>query len=150
MKTVFDKATRDNLIRRIQALDDPRSAQWGKMNLFQMVRHCALWEGWIQGKPPREYRQELLGHLFGGMALRNMAKDDKPLARNVPTGRDFKIRETEGDLAAERRRWAEMVAGYEHYSNPGFIHDFFGRMTVEQVGQLAYKHNDHHLRQFGG
>jgi hypothetical protein len=44
---------------------------------------------------------------------------------------------------------SDLVDGYEHYSNPDFIHDFFGRMTREQVGQLAYKHTDHHLRPFG-
>ena len=83
------------------------------------------------------------------MALRGMTKDDKPLARNIPTSKEFRINETTGDVAAERRKWAALVEEYEHYSNPDFIHDFFGRMTREQVGQLAYKHTDHHLRQFG-
>jgi hypothetical protein len=38
---------------------------------------------------------------------------------------------------------------YAHYANPSFFHTFFGKMTKEQVGQLVYKHADHHLRQFG-
>lgn len=71
------------------------------------------------------------------------------LARNIPTSREFRITDTAGDVAAERRKWAALVEEYEHYSNPDFIHDFFGRMTREEVGQLAYKHTDHHLRQFG-
>jgi len=28
------------------------------------------------------------------------------------------------------------------------MHPFFGKMTKEQVGYLAYKHTDHHLWQF--
>ncbi len=149
MTTVFDRATRAELIRRINAVDETASARWGKMNVYQMLRHCTLWDAWILGKPPRRYRQALIGRLFGRIALRGMTKDDKPLRRNVPTTREFQIEETHGDIPAEKRKWVALVEEYEHYSNPDFIHDFFGRMTPEQVGQLAYKHTDHHLRQFG-
>ena len=149
MTTVFDKSTRAALIRRINTVDETSTARWGRMNVYQMLRHCTLWEAWIQGRPPRAYKQAFIGRLFGRMALRGMTKDDKPLARNIPTSREFRVNETTGDVAAERRKWAALVEEYEHYSNPDFIHDFFGRMTREQVGQLAYKHSDHHLRQFG-
>lgn len=149
MTTVFDKSTRAELIRRINAVDETSAARWGQMNVYQMLRHCRQWEEWIQGRPPRGYKQAFIGRLFGRIALRGMTKDDKPLARNIPTSKEFRIIETTGDFAAERRTWAELVEEYEHYSNPDFIHDFFGRMTREQVGQLAYKHSDHHLRQFG-
>jgi hypothetical protein len=149
MKTIFDQVTRAELIARIHTLDESRRAQWGRMNVYQMLRHCTLWDAWIQGKPPRTYKQGLVGRLFGRMALRGLTRDDRPLSRNVPTTKEFKVRETDGDLAAERRRWAALLDDYEHFTNPGFIHDFFGTMTREQIGQLAYKHTDHHLRQFG-
>ena len=149
MPTVFDQATRAELIRRINTIGETSTARWGRMNVCQMLRHCTQWEAWIQGRPPRGYKQAFLGRLFGRMALRRMTKDDKPLARNIPTSKEFRIIETTGDVAAERRKWAALVEEYEHYSNPDFIHDFFGRMTREQIGQLAYKHTDHHLRQFG-
>ena len=149
MITVFDRDTRAQLIRRIGTVDEASTARWGRMNVYQMMRHCTLWEAWIQGKPPRPYRHAFIGRLFGRMALKAMTKDDTPLARNIPTTREFKITDTTGDVAAERQKWAALVAEYERYSNPGFVHDFFGRMTREQVGQLAYKHTDHHLRQFG-
>lgn len=149
MTTVFDKSTRAELIRRIKTVDENSTARWGRMNVYQMLRHCTLWESWIQGRPPRTYRQAFLGRVFGKMALKGLTKDDKPLARNVPTTRAFKVNETTGDVGAERQKWAALVEGYEHYANPDFVHDFFGRMTREQIGQLAYKHTDHHLRQFG-
>lgn len=44
--------------------------------------------------------------------------------------------------------WAEQIKSYKNYSNDNFIHDFFGKMTKEQIGVFAFKHNDHHLRQF--
>lgn len=78
-----------------------------------------------------------------------MIKDDRPLKKGMPSGAAFEVREKEGDIELTRQKWARLIADYAHYSNPGFIHDFFGKMTVEQIGILAYKHNDHHLRQFG-
>lgn len=77
-----------------------------------------------------------------------MIKDDKPIDKGVPTSTQFKIKETSGDIAALKQEWIELIQSYEYYSNPGFIHDFFGKMTQEQIGLLAYKHTDHHLRQF--
>jgi hypothetical protein len=44
MNSVFDKATRDELISRINTLNENSTAQWGKMNIYQMLKHCILWE----------------------------------------------------------------------------------------------------------
>jgi hypothetical protein len=118
------------------------------MNVFQMVRHCTTWEEWILGKNQYKYKQEFLGFIFGKMALRKMIDTEKPFDRNVPTSDQFKIKETSGDIESEKKKWIALINDYENYSNPGFIHDFFGKMTKEQIGRLAYKHTDHHLRQF--
>lgn len=67
MKTIFDKATRAELIGRINTLDETRTARWGKMNVYQMLRHCTLWEAWIQGKPRRAYKQTFIGRLSTSM-----------------------------------------------------------------------------------
>ena len=146
MKTVFDKTTRDQLISRISTLSVDSTAQWGKMNIYQMLKHCTLWEEWIAGN--KKYRRQFAGRLFGKMALKNILKDETPLRRNTPTFPAFKIKETNGDVAAEKTKWISLIEGYAHFSNPGFVHTFFGKMTPEQIGYLAYKHADHHLRQF--
>lgn len=148
MKTVFDKTSRDNLVDRIAALDENNTAEWGKMNVYQMVRHCSLFEEWVLGKNDPVYKQAFLGKIFGKMVLKGMVKDDSPIKRNMPTTDDLKIKETTGDLGSEKTKWIALIEHYEHYSNPEFIHDFFGKMTIEQIGILAYKHTDHHLRQF--
>jgi len=43
-----------------------------------------------------------------------------------------------------------LINEYSAYSFPdySFVHPFFGKMTKEQIGYHAYKHIDHHLRQF--
>jgi len=48
METVFDQPTRDELIRRIDALNENNQGGWGKMNLYQAVKHCAMRDEWMQ------------------------------------------------------------------------------------------------------
>jgi hypothetical protein len=146
MKTIFDKTTRDELINRINTLNENSTAQWGKMNVYQMLKHCTLWEEWISGE--KKNKQAFIGRLFGKMALKSILKDESPLRRNAPTIPGFKIRENHGDVAAQRAKWIALIEEHAHFSNPGFVHTFFGKMTKEQIGYMAYKHADHHLRQF--
>jgi len=50
MKTVSDLTTREELINRIQTLNENSKAGWGKMNIYQMVKHCTLSEEMMRGK----------------------------------------------------------------------------------------------------
>lgn len=149
MKTIFDKTTRDELIYRIDSLNENNTAQWGKMNISQMLKHCTLYEEWIQGKYHHRYKQSVIGRLFGKMALKDLLKDENPMRRNMPTIPALKVREA-GNVSLEKKKWITLIEDYAHYSNPGFIHSFFGKMTIEEIGYLDYKHSDHHLRQFNG
>ncbi len=147
MKTIFDKIIRDELIARIKLISPNNTAQWGKMNVYQMLKHCIQWEQMALGK--KKYKQSFLGRLFGKMALKDFIKDQTPFKRNVPTMPQFKIKETSGDIELERKNWINLIEEYAQFSNTDFVHPFFGKMTKDQLGYLAYKHTDHHLRQFG-
>ncbi len=98
METIFDLSTRNELIQRINLLKDKSIPVWGKMNVYQMVRHCNIWNEWVLGKEDFVYKQEFLGMLFGKMALKNNTKDDKPISRNMPAGKGFTVKEKDGDL----------------------------------------------------
>ena len=145
MKTILDKPTRDELIDRINTLNENSIAQWGKMSVSQMLKHCVQWEEMILGK--RVYKQSFIGKLFGKSALKGILKDDSKLKRNIPTDPAFKIKEN-GDIESEKTKWIALMEYHDHFSNPDFVHPFFGKMTKEQIGYLAYKHTDHHLKQF--
>ena len=148
MKTVFDKTTRDELISRINALNENNPAVWGKMNVYQALKHCTLWDEWVQ--TDKTHKQVFIGRLFGRMALKKVLKDEAPLAHNTPTLPEFRIKEPTGDIASEKKKWIALINNYTQFSKPDFVHSFFGKMTREQVGQIVYKHADHHLRQFNG
>ena len=146
MKTVFDKATREELIKRINGLNDGIEPQWGKMNVYQMIKHCTLFEEIMLGK--KTHKRMFIGRLFGKMALKSNLKADH-LKKNMPTLPWVKIKETEnGDVPSVRSKWIALIAEYGQFSAKEIIHPFFGKMTKGQIGQFAYKHTDHHLRQF--
>jgi hypothetical protein len=146
MKTVFEQQTRDELIGRINSLHENSKAQWGKMTVNQMLKHCRQWDEMITGRI--NCKRSFIGRIFGKMALKGMLKDEKPMMRNAPSSPELVVKESSVNLAAERAKWITLIEEHAHFSNPGFIHPFFGTMTKEQVGYLAYKHSDHHLRQF--
>jgi hypothetical protein len=147
MKSLFDKETRDEIAGRISHIDSNTKAQWGKMNVYQMLKHCTLWEDMIFGKIPT--KRAFIGRLFGRMALKSVLEDDSPLRRSTPTLQALIVKEESGDLALQKKEWLDRIGQYSNFDPPGLVHPFFGEMSKQQIGQLAYKHADHHLRQFG-
>jgi hypothetical protein len=134
------------LINRINSLTEDSQSQWGKMNVYQMVKHCRLWEEMMQSKD--NLNRVFVGRIFGKIALKAVLRNDKPLKQSTPTASTLIIKENTGDFNAEKKLWVSNIEKYTDYDNPNFQHVFFGKMTKEQIGQLVYKHIDHHLRQF--
>lgn len=146
LKTVYEKETKDELISRINSLNPESKAQWGKMNVYQMAKHCRMWEEMLAGKI--KVKRKFISFLFGPLILKAVLKDNRGMRPNSPTVPEFVIKENSGDLEKEKQNWIEALKNQVSLSNE-LIHPFFGKMTSQQIGQLAYKHNDHHLRQFG-
>jgi hypothetical protein len=145
MKTVFDKITRDELIKRIDSITDNSQAKWGKMNAYQMLKHCVQADEMFLGK--KHFKRVPLGFLIGKSVLKNILKDEAPMQQNAPTHPLFRMTGN-GAVSPEKTKWISLIQEYENYSNTHYVHWFFGKMTKEQLGYLAYKHTDHHLRQF--
>jgi len=147
IKSVYDLSTREELINRINSLSQQSSAQWGKMNVFQMLKHCTLHEDMVLGKI--KIKRVLIGRLLGRTILKKVLKDNTPFEKNSPTSSRLKTTHESGDIEHQKKEWINRIEQYGNYDNPSFVHPFFGPMTKEQIGFFAYKHNDHHLRQFG-
>ena len=145
MKSIFDHTTVGELIDRIHTLTPQAKAQWGKMDAWQMLKHCTLSEEMYLGK--KQYKRLFIGRLFGKMALAGILKNSDPMKKNQPTHPTFKIKGS-GHFEAEQKKWIQLLQEYQHYANPSFVHPFFGKMSKEQIGRYVYKHTDHHLRQF--
>ena len=148
MKTVFDPGVRGELTSRIGGLSESDKALWGKMDVGQMVKHCVLWQEWVLNNKP--LKRVFIGRLLGRMALRKEMSSEV-MRKNNPSSVELIVTDTDIDLDRERLLLEGLVRGYGTYRYPagGFIHPFFGKMTMEQIGRFAYKHLDHHLQQFG-
>jgi hypothetical protein len=145
MQTVFSNDTTNELNQRIAKLSAQKQALWGKMDFFQMLRHCTLSDELFQGRQTR--RRLFIGRLFGRIALNNVLKS-KGMRKNMPTHPDLKIK-TSGDVEAEKLKWMALISNYTNLPQEDFMHPFFGKMTRDEIGQFVYKHADHHLKQFG-
>jgi hypothetical protein len=149
MKTIYDKQTQEELIKRINLLNEYNKRLWGKMTVRQMVKHCLVWDEMNFGK--MNLKQIFIGRLFGKMALKSFLKEDSPVKRNLGTLPELKITEDiKEDLQSLKEQWIASIQKYADLGdNHGYIHSFFGKMNRAQIGLMAYKHTDHHLRQFG-
>jgi len=148
MKSLFNTETQHEIIERINSLNLFSKALWGKMNVYQMVKHCVLAERHYHGQLPIEAPPGI--NLADGPKWLNfLLADDRPMMRDARTNKAFVVEETDGDLETVIINWISLISSYQTFRPQKYGHWFFGEMTREQLGQLAYKHNDHHLRQFG-
>jgi len=147
MNSVFETSTREELIKRINSLNDNNKAQWGKMNAFQMAKHCTQCDDMFLGKT--KIKRVFIGRLIGKMILKKTLKDASPFGKNSPTAPVLVTTNDSGDIELQKKEWINRVEQYANYNNPDFVHPFFGAMKKDQVGYFVYKHADHHLRQFG-
>ncbi|GAA3923807.1 DUF1569 domain-containing protein [Chitinophaga oryziterrae] len=148
MKTLFDTAQRQKFVQRLEQLTPDSQSLWGQMTVAQMLRHLRLWEEMIHEN--KIYNRTLIGRLIGPLILKQVLKTPN-FRRNSPTISEMRITETGIDMTEERRKLISLLDRYANYDKPdySFIHPFFGRMSREQIGQLAYIHLNHHLQQFG-
>ncbi|WP_308993443.1 DUF1569 domain-containing protein [Mariniflexile litorale] len=98
----------------------------------------------VQGKVyvKRDFLNKFPGELFLDDVL------NKPMMKNANASPELIVKEETGDVQAQKKSWIEGIKIYSTFECNGFIHPFFGKMTKEQIGCLAYKHTDHHLKQF--
>ena len=147
MASIFDKDTREEIIKRIGSLNENSLPQWGKMTVGQMVRHCSLCEEYYYGNI--KVHRSFLGRIFGQSAIKGILKDEiTGLKKSAPTSPQFIVSEDIKDLETEKLKWESLISRYETFENKTFTHWFFGKMSRIQLGQFIYKHCDHHLKQF--
>jgi len=149
MNSLFDSQTCQEIIQRIENLtvDSPR--QWGKMDVAQMMAHCAFSMETAIGErnPPRTFLGKLVGRLMQGELT-----NDKPMGKNLPTHPQYVMVDSK-DFEKEKSRLISCIKRFSENGeskvtkNP---HPFFGNITPLQWSSGNYKHLNHHLRQFGG
>jgi len=148
MPSIFQPTDSAEIVKRIQSLRPDAEAQWGKMQVAQMLAH--LQQSVRVATGDLKLKRALIGILFGRMAKKGLTKPT-PFKRGLPTAPEFRISDAR-DFASEQRKLVELVQRFSR-GGPAALtkeqHPFFGSMTSEEWDLLQWKHLDHHLRQFG-
>jgi hypothetical protein len=145
-KTMFHAASRAELQQRLSRLAPDHVPRWGRMNAPKMVVHLADALRMAFGDLPTVPRRSPLA-LPG---IRHMVIHWLPWPKGVPTAPELLARAPTawtgevGQLSALIERFATRTAAGKWPRHPAF-----GRLSGRAWGALAYRHCDHHFRQFG-
>lgn len=148
MKNLFEATAVDEIKERMMHLKADSERQWGKMSAAQMLAHCSAWTEMAMGL--NSPRRIWLGYIFGRVAKAKVLTEE-PIRRNMPSEKSLIVSD-EREFSDERDRlieWTDRFAEGGEEKCTKHPHCFFGPMTPTEWATLAYKHMDHHLRQFG-
>jgi len=149
MKSLFDSVTYQEVLLRVEQLNEQKQPLWGKMNVAEMLNHSQ--------RPLKVANGRMTivesPNPFMRLAMRfykSHMYNDTPWKQSLPTIKDFKVIAYDNFLE-EREKLIECMNEFNkkalnlHWPK----HPFFGEFTNDQWGKMQYKHLDHHLRQFG-
>ncbi|HEV2149650.1 MAG TPA: DinB family protein [Longimicrobiaceae bacterium] len=151
MKTVADPRVLRSLVERLGRLRSDSERRWGTLTAHEMLCHLGDTTAMVLGTrpkhPPSPVRQRRLVRWLGLWApvpwphgWRAAPSNDPKAAGTRPT-----------DFAKDLARAVEGLEGIAAAA-PGSLvpaHGFFGTMSVRDWQRWAYRHTEHHLRQFG-
>jgi len=145
VKNLFDPAVKQDIVDRINKLTADSKAQWGKMNVAQMLAHCQMPIGVAFGEHQLKgsFILKLIGPLF-----KSVLYNEKPYKKSLPTDKSFVMTEQK-DFEQEKNKLLEMVNRFSESKMINEKHPAFGKLTKEQWSKATWKHLDHHLQQFG-
>ena len=142
------KAT--ELIDRINRLQNGSNAKWGKMTVEEMMIHCAAGFQMAFGDFPTKLRVSS----FRAMVARILFVELLPFPKHAQAPPEINISKkltTRKSFSEARTFLIEQIirvqnTPVDHRFPP---HPIFNNLSRRQWGKLAYKHLDHHLKQFG-
>lgn len=146
IKNLFDPAVKQEIINRINQLSPASKAQWGKMNVAQMLAHLQLPIKIAYGthQPKGSFLLRLIGPLF-----KSKLWDEQPYKHSLPTDPTFVMTGSEKEFEKEKAALLDLVTRFSEATIVGEKHPIFGKLTKENWSKATWKHIDHHLRQFG-
>jgi hypothetical protein len=146
MKSLWQEESQKELRSRLDKLAPESKGAWGKMNSFQMLAHLSdamrMALGELDIKPKKSPLRFTVVKKLIIYAL--------PFPKGAPTAPEL-IARAEGDWETEVSSLKELIERFteRHAREEWAEHPVFGKLTKKDWGALAYKHIDHHFRQFG-
>jgi hypothetical protein len=146
MKTLWDAANVRELQGRLARLDAGADRRWGTMSAPQMMAHLVDAMRMAVG----EIRVPSKNLPIRFTPLKQLIIYCLPFPKGAPTAPQL-ISRPPADWPSESAMLATMIERFANRDQHGDWpeHPAFGRLTGRQWGVLAYRHIDHHFRQFG-
>ena len=148
MYSLFDPTEDSQTIQRISKLTAATPAQWGKMNVAQMLVHARVALQTAFGEVI--VSRSIMGLFVGGIAKKQIL-NDRQFKKNLPTEKRFVIadqRDFDQERTLSSRPFGDLLR-WDRNGLPQETHPFFGKLTTQEWDKLMWKQLDHHLRQFG-
>jgi len=146
MKSLLTEAAYTEITNRINTLSNETTPLWGKMDAAQMLHHCQFPLQIALQKDAPKLKPNFFAKIFFKKSLYN----DKPWMKSLPAPKQFKV-QSEKNFDEEKTTLLQLIEDFYQHKDERewkYPHPVFGKFTVEQWGQMQYKHLDYHLNQF--
>lgn len=146
MKTMHSESDRRSIEERMRRLKPTAKALWGKMDAPRMLTH--LTDAMRMATGELHVPAKKLPTRFP--PIKQLFIYVLPMFRSLPTAKELVSRPPiawNGEVEALSDQFARFAA--LDRAHPWPDHPAFGPMSARAWGVIAYKHCDHHLRQFG-
>jgi len=145
-KSLSDARARQELLDRLDRLTPDATPRWGTMTAERMLAHLADWMLMASG----EIKTAPRGRVLRYPPLKQLAIYWLPFPRGVATSPEL-IGRAPLEWGIEHASVCQRVESFENlYLKAEWPeHPVFGQMSPKAWGVFAYRHMDHHLRQFG-
>ena len=151
MKTVADRAVLESLVRRLEAVTPDTARRWGTMTPHEMLCHLGdACEMVLRVRPRSTPIEPIARPIFKTLALWTPLRAPRGVKTNPE--HDPKAAGTRPSaFDADRRRVIAALQGIAAADAAVLepAHGMLGVMSLRDWQRWAYKHTDHHLRQFG-
>ncbi|MBS1636149.1 MAG: DUF1569 domain-containing protein [Bacteroidetes bacterium] len=146
---VLDAETSHQLAQRASKLTADHRALWGKMTVTEMLLHCNLCNTQIltEGRKPgdrttvKQFALRIVALYVAGKFTKNRPTDHRHNAQGHAPQSQFQVQQAAFiNLVGEFPKQTAALT---------LTHPAFGNISTREWGIAAYKHMDHHLRQFG-
>ncbi len=146
MKTLWTESDRSALLDRLTRLNADAKPQWGKMNCAQMLAHLNDSMRMTVGDLPAQSKGGPLRYT----PLKQLIIYWLPWPQGAPTAPELISRAPDG-IEQETAAVQALVERFAQCADKSQWpeHPAFGKLSAKDWGVLAYRHIDHHLRQFG-
>jgi hypothetical protein len=148
MKTLWNPRDRESLFDRLERLGPEARPLWGKFTAPKMLAHVNDALRMSAGELPTAFKKTP----FRFPVVKHFLVYAAPWPKGVPTAPELLERGDRAIWEAEKAAFPKAVASLvsRDANAPSPLHPAFGPLSHRAWGRLAWRHVDHHFRQFGG